>query len=262
MRAGATTGALAALVVALAPPALGGAAEERLGEVYVRASPAEKLARLSVAYADKVLSWSDATTAVEAVVKAALDGGATPRARLELLGKLRADSQALLPALANAGKPEKRRVSPLEPGGPLQLALAFDYVASVGGARPSLEALECLRLVRECTYWGHTSKLVAAVLQGALARDRAFAAADLEGKLGLLRSLTERQVIGDLERHTLELPLVLEDCAASLGAGRSSADVRARLKAWSDRKLVGPATVYTLDAMLARLPGPAAVEKD
>lgn len=245
--------ALAAL--ALAPAALGGVVEEKLGEAYTKAAPAEKVAQLSVAQSDKVLESKDVRPALEEVVRAVLAGGATPQARLELLGKLRADSKALVDPMNEARKKEKKQyVSLLDPDSESQLAVALDYVTSVCGDKPTLQELECLKLVRDCTSWGYTGKLVLAFLQESLDRDQAFAAADLDGKLKMIQTMAvDKQMMSDFERTPIESALLAEHCAASLGAGQSVADVRARVKAWSDKKLICFFTKSFIDGMLARL---------
>jgi hypothetical protein len=241
--------------LALAPTALGGAAEDKLGEAYAKASPAEKVAQLSVAQTDKVLESKETRPALEEVVRAVLAGGATPKDRLELLGKLRADSKALVDPMNEGRKKEKKQfISLLDPETDTQLAVSLDYITSVCGDKPTLQELECLKLVRDSTSWGSTGKLVLAFMQEALDRDQAFAAADLEGKLRMIQTMAiDKQMMSDFERTPIESALLAEHCAASLAAGQAVADVRGRVKAWADKKLICFFTKSFIDGMLARL---------
>jgi hypothetical protein len=254
-----TTTRLASLLtlaaLALAPLCLAGAADEKLGEAYTKAAPAQRMVLLSIALADKTVELKDVRTAVEETVRAAIAPGETAQARLELHGKLRADAEA---ALKTANEERKkaggRAASFYEPDNDTQLALAIDYVAAVAGDKPTLDELACLKLVRECTAWAAHTKLVTALLTEALDRDATYAAADLEARLTTIRALAqEKQMMSDQERTYLENALLSEHVSASLAAGHSIADIRARIKGWSDKKLICFFTRSFIDGVVERL---------
>lgn len=246
---------LAALLALAAPLALAGAADDKLGEAYTKAAPAQKIVLLSIAQTDKVLESKDVRPAVEEAVRAAIASGETPEARLKLLGQLRADADAAMKA-ANAerksagGKPASLQDADSD----TQLALAIDYVSAVCGDKPTLDELACLKLVRECTAWSSHTKLVTALLTEALDRDAAYAAADLEARLTTIRTLTlDKQMMSDQERTYIENALLSEHVSASLAAGHSIADIRGRIKAWSDKKLLCFFTKSFIDGVVERL---------
>lgn len=230
---------LAALFAFAAPVVLAGAADDKLGEAYTKAAPAQRLVLLSIAQADKVLESKDVRPAVEEAVRAAIASGENPEQRLRLHGQLRTDADAAMKAAnlerkSAGGKP----ASLLDSDNDTQLALAMDYVAAVAGDKPTLDELACLKLVRECTAWSAHTKLVTALITEALDRDAAYAAADLEARLTTLRTLTvDKQMMTDQERTYMESALLTEHVSASLAAGHSIADIRGRIKAWSDKKL-------------------------
>jgi hypothetical protein len=247
---------LAALfVLAAAPLALAGAADDKLGEAYTKAAPAQKIVLLSIAQADKVLESKDVRPAVEEAVRAAIASGETPEARLRLHGQLRADADAAMKAAnlerkSAGGKP----ASLLDADNDTQLALAIDYVSAVAGDKPTLDELACLKLVRECTAWSAHTKLVTALITEALDRDATYAAADLEARLGTLRTLTlDKQMMTDQERTYMESALLTEHVSASLAAGHSIADIRGRIKVWSDKKLLCFFTRSFIDGLVERL---------
>ncbi len=246
---------LAALLALLAPVALAGAADDKLGEAFTRAAPAAKVVQLSIAQADKVLESKDVRPALEEAVRAAIASGETPEARLRLHGQLRTDAEAAMKAANDerkkaGGKP----ASLLEAEYDTQLALAIDYVSAVCGDKPTLEELACLKLVRECTSWVAHTKLVTALLTEALDRDAAYAGAELEARLTTIRTLTQdKQMMSDQERTYMENALLVEHVSASLAAGHSIADIRARIKSWSDKKLLCFFTRSFIDGLVERL---------
>ncbi|MCW8141946.1 MAG: hypothetical protein KIT58_23825 [Planctomycetota bacterium] len=244
-----------ALALIAAPLAHASTPEEVLGQAWANAAPAERMVLLAIAQSDKTLESRVVTPAVEETVRLALAPGETPEARLQLLGRLRTEAQELLKARNEerkkaGGKP----ASFVEPAHDTQMAVALDYVAAAAGAAPSLEALRCLRLVREATSWVSHSSLVLALVSEGINRDEGYRAADLDGKLAVIRDLAvDRQMLSDQERKYLEQALVSEHLAARLAAGDSPADLSAKVKRWRDKGLVCFFTQSFADGMLKRL---------
>lgn len=251
--------ALAPCLVALALPGLAraGGAEDKLGDAYKNANPAEKLAMLCVASTDKTLDHSkEVSPAVEEVVRAVLKGGETSEARLKLLGQLRTDAQEKVKAIneERKGKPEKpRSVSFIEPDSYSQQAVILEYVGDAAGPAPGLDKLKCLKLVRDCTSWMANGSLVHAFLAESLNRDEKYRAADLEGKLGIIRDLSVDELMSDHERTSLEKPLVGEWMMARLKAGDAPDALLGELKKWKGKSLTCFFTQSWAESMLKRL---------
>lgn len=229
--------------------------EEVFGGAWAQAGPAERLALLSTAQADKTMESRDVQAAVEQTVREAIAPGETAEARLQLLGRLRAEAQELLKAKNEARKAEKKRSAGFtEPANDTQLAVALDHVAAAAGPAPTLEALGCLALVREATSWVSHHSLVLAFVTEAINRDEAYRAADLEGKLATIRDLAvDRKMLGDQERKYLEQALVAEHLSARLRAGDAPQALVATVKAWREKGLVCFFTQSFADGMLKRL---------
>jgi hypothetical protein len=225
------------------------------GDAWTQAGPAERLALLSTAQADKTMESREVQAAVEETVRAAIAPGETAEARLQLLGTLRTEAQALLKAKNEQRKAEsKRPASFTEPANDTQEAIALDHVAEKAGAAPSLEALGCLALVREATSWTSHHTLVLAFVTEAVNRDEAYRAADLEGKLAIIRDLAvDRKMLGDQERKYLEQALVVEHLSARLRAGDAPAALVDTLKKWREKGLVCFFTQSFAESMVKRL---------
>lgn len=247
---------LAAAALSLLCAAAGAAGpQEVFGEAWTQASPAERLALLSTAQADKAMESRDVQAAVEETVRAAIAPGETAEARLQLLGRLRAEAQELLKAKNEARKGEgKRSASFTEPANDTQEAIALDHVAAAAGPAPSLEALGCLALVREATSWVSHHTLVLAFVTEAVNRDETYRAADLEGKLAVIRGLAvDRKMLGDQERKYLEQALVVEHLSARLRAGDAPQALVDTVKKWREKGLVCFFTQSFAEGMLKRL---------
>ncbi|MCO5166765.1 MAG: hypothetical protein M9894_10415 [Planctomycetes bacterium] len=244
-----------ALALIAAPLARATTPEEVLGQPWAEASPAQRMVLLAVAQADKTLESRVVSPAVEETVRAALAPGETAEARLQLLGRLRAEAQELLKATNEERKKAGGKAAGfIEPAYDTQMAVALDYVAAAAGAAPSLEALRCLAQVREATSWTSHSSLVLAFVTEAVNRDAAYRAADLEGKLAVIRDLAvDHKMLSDQERKYLEQALVCEHLAARLAAGDAPADLSATVKAWRAKGLVCFFTQSFADGMLKRL---------
>lgn len=224
--------------------ALAGAADDKLGDAYKAAAPAEKVVMLCVAATDKVLDQSkEASPALEEVVRAALKAGETPEARLKLLGQLRTDAQAKLKTINEERqnqKPEKGKyVSFMEPDSATQQATIMEYVAAAAGPAASLEKLACLKLVRDCTSWMANGSLVHALVSESLNRDEAYRAADLEGKLARIRDLAvDKEMMSDHERTSLEKPLLGDWISGKIQAGEAADALSSQVKKWKDKGLL------------------------
>lgn len=246
-----------ALALALPAVALAGGAEDKLGEAYKAATPAEKLAMLCVASTDKTLDHSkEVNPAVEEVLRAVLKGGETPEARLKLLGQLRTDAQEKVKAIneERKGKPEKpRSVGFIEPDSNSQQAVILEYVATAAGPAPTLEKLGCLKAVRDNTSWMANGSLVHAFLAEALNRDEKYRAADLEGKLGMIRDLAADELMSDHERTSLEKPLVGEWMEARLQAGDGVEALLEQVKKWKTKSMLCFFSQSWAESMLKRL---------
>jgi hypothetical protein len=232
-----------------------GTPEELLGDAWRQASPAERIVLLSIAGGERALDRKTVDAAVEETVRAALAPGQTPEARLRLLGDLRREADERLKVKNEERKRAKSRaVGFAEPDDATQQALALEYVAAAAGAAPSLEALGCLRLVREATSWTAHHQLVLALVTEALSRDAPYREADLEGKLGIIKKLArDRAMLTHQERKYLEQPLVADHMAARLRAGDAPAAIAATVKAWKDKDLVSYFTQAWAESMLERL---------
>ena len=127
------------------------------------------------------------------------------------------------------------------------------YVTHAGAA-PSLEGLVCLKLVREATAWTAHHDLVLAILQEALNRDEAYRAANLEGKLTMIRNLAvDGQLMSDHERKYLDNALVAEHLLARVRSGDQAPALLAIVKGWKDKGLICAFTQMWADSMLKRL---------
>lgn len=244
-----------AATVLYAGPARAASPQEVFGDAWTQASPAERLALLSTAQTDRTVESRDVQAAVEETVRAAIAPGETPEARLQLFGRLRAEAQELLKAKNEArkkagGKP----ASFTEPASDTQEAVALDHVATAAGPAPSLEALRCLALVREATSWSSHHTFVLAFVAEAVNRDEAYRAANLEGKLAIIRDLAvDHKMLSDQERKYLEEPLVLEHLSARLRAGDAPVALADTVKKWREKGLVCFFTQSFADGMLKRL---------
>jgi hypothetical protein len=230
-------------------------AAEVFGDAWTQASPAERLALLSTAQTDRTMESRDVQAAVEETVRAAIAPGETPEARLQLLGQLRAAAQELLKA-----KNEERKKAGGKPASftdaanDTQEAVALDHVATAAGPAPSLEALRCLALVREATSWVSHASLVLSFVAESINRDEAYRAANLEGKLAIIRDLAvDHKMLSDQERKYLEQPLVLEHVSARLRAGDAPAALVDVVKKWREKGLVCFFTQSFAEGMLKRL---------
>ena len=247
--------ALSLAATVLCSTARAASPQEVFGEAWTAASPAERLALLSTALTDKSMVHAEVQTAVEETVRAAIAPGETPEARLTLFGRLRAEAQELLKAKNEerkkaGGKP----ASFTEPANDTQEAVALDHLATAAGPAPSLEALGCLALVREATSWTAHHSVILSALAEAINRDEPYRAANLEGKLTIIRDLAvDRKMMSDQERKYLEEPLVLEHLSARLRAGDAPAAIADTVKKWREKGLVCFFTQSFADGMLKRL---------
>lgn len=244
-----------AATVLCAGPARAASPQEVFGDAWTQASPAERLALLSTAQTDRTVESRDVQAAVEETVRAAIAPGETPEARLQLFGRLRAEAQELLKAKNEARKKAGGKTASFtEPASDTQEAVALDHVATAAGPAPSLEALRCLALVREATSWSSHHTFVLAFVAEAINRDEAYRAANLEGKLAIIRDLAvDHKMLSDQERKYLEEPLVIEHLSARLRAGDAPAALADTVKKWREKGLVCFFTQSFADGMLKRL---------
>lgn len=248
---------LGALFCSLVFPLTAGAspADDKLGEAFTKAAPGEKLAMIAVAKADNVLDHKESSASVAELSLAEIKQGETPEARLKRLGALRATAEEKLKEINAQRKEEKKRwASLIEPDSNLQLGVALDYIATTAKAKPSLEALGCLALVRESTSWTAHHKLVLAVAQEAFSRDAAFLEADLAGKLSMIKNCAEdRGMLSDHERSYLENAVLCEWMSAELVGGKTAGAVAGELKTLRDRKQICFFTYSWANRMLESL---------
>jgi len=206
-----------------------GVADEKLGEAYQKAKPAEKVLQLAIASADKVIKSQDARAALEEITLAVVKPGETPEAKLKLLGAFRKEVKALTDAANKERRKQKKRyASTLEPSGDLQSALALSYISTAAGPRPTLEKLACLALVRESTSWSSHYKLVLAVAHEAFSRDEAFMKGDFDAKLARIKVIAEdKKMLSNHERSGIENMVLSEWISAQLASGKKAAEILA-----------------------------------
>lgn len=243
------------LLLAAQAHASPGTPEEVLGDAWRQASPPDRLVLLSLAQADKQLDYRAVGPAVEEVVRGVVKAGETPEARLRLLGDLRKTAEEALKVKNEERRKAKAQTASFaDASSHTQQALALDYVAAAAGPAPTLEALGCLKLVREATAWSAHHELVLSFLAEALNRDAKYREANLEGKLTIIRDMAvDRAMLGDQERKYLEEPLVCDFASGRLRAGDAPAAISQAVKAMREKGLVCFFTQSFADSMLKRL---------
>jgi len=229
-----------ALALTLSSGARAGTVDEKLGEAYQKAAPAERVLQLAVATADKVLKSRDARAALQEITLGVVKPGETPEAKLKLLGAFRKEIKALTSAAnKERRKTKKRYASTMEPSGDLQSALALSYISTAAGPKPSLDKLACLELVRESTSWSSHYKLVLATAHEAFSRDEAFMKGDFDAKLSRIKVITEdRGMLSTHERSGLENMVLSEWISAQLASGKKAAEILADIEKRGRRKQI------------------------
>ncbi len=227
---------------------------EKLGEGWATANAGEKLAMISVGKADKAISFKEAGEGVESVTLSEVSRGRTAEARIKLLADARTIAQTRLKAInAERKAGGKKTVSLSEPPEDVQNALALAFIAETIGGHPTLEQLEPLKVVRASTSWVAHHKLVLGAVQDAVARDPGYAEADVHGKLGIIKDLAEREVMGFQERAYLEQAVLESWLAASLAAGTSAKELAGIVKEKADAKDLSLSASSWAQKILARL---------
>lgn len=228
----------------------------KLGEEYQKAAPSEKIGRLGVAAADKAIEYKALRPAVDEIASAEIAKGKSSEERLRILGQLRSETEAWLKKVNDERRAAKKQwVSMPEPDSNLQNAVALAYLADTAGPRPSLQALGCLKTIRECTTWSAHSKLVLAAVTEAIARDEAYAKADHVGKLDIVKGLADRQLFTDMERTYVESAVVTEWMAAQLKAGKAPREISGALLQLASEKRLCFFTKSWAEGILKRLEG-------
>lgn len=236
-----------ALLLALSPLAAADDAEffkEKLGEGYAAAAPEDKLVLISEGHADKKFQDSKdrekAQGETDAVVMAEVVKGKDSKEKLMILGKLRKAAEEKIKALSAERRKEKRSyVSFREPSRDLQIAVAVSYVIDAAGPAPTLDKLGCLKDVREATSWSYHSSVVLAYAQEALARDEAYGKADHEGKLAIIKKLSEDQgALTDQERKYLDQAVLADLISVLIKGGKSPGDALLVVEDLKKRKLI------------------------
>lgn len=208
--------------------------KERLGDAYAESSPVDKLVMLSVGVADKVLKDSKdakerqrAMAEIDAVVLAEVKKGKDSAEKLKILGAIRKEAAEKIKALSTARREQKKPyVSFLEPSRYLQGAIAMSFLADKAGPQPTIEALACLKDVRDATNWSSNSDIVLSYISDALARDEAYAKADHEAKLETIRKIAvDMQALSDQERKYLDQSVLADWISTQLKAGKSAGDL-------------------------------------
>lgn len=233
------------VVVALAALPLSAGAQgvaDKLGEDYKKAGPGGKLLMLAVARQDQVVNYQDSQKEVDDIFLTEVNKGKSSEEKLKTLGALRKELEEKIKVKAEERKKAGMKtyyVGGLEPDMNLQAAIADSYVADTAGAKPSLQALECLALVRSCTSWSTTASLTLALVTEALYRDEAFLKADSEGKLKIIKTVSEeKQMLSNLEQTYLEKAVVSEWMNGLLKSGKSPKDVRAEVDKLAKSKAI------------------------
>ncbi len=224
------------------------------GEAWTKATPGQRMFMLAEAQGDRTHESKVTSPALEELVREETRG-ATPEERLRQLGALRKAGEEAVKAGNEARKAAgKRGVSSPEPEMNSQLALALDYVTTVCGDAPTLVELRCLALVRECTSWSSTAKLVLGFLQESLDRDADFAKADIEGKLRIIQALAvDHKMMSDHERSTIESAYLCAWASERLAAGDDPAKLLEQTKSWKAKNLICFFAQSFVDGMLKRL---------
>jgi len=208
------------------------AAATKLGDAYAKAGPVDRLVLLSVARQEKTLDHKESGAAAAAVVLGEIAKGKTPEERLRILGKLRAEAIAQVKTLNEARTKEKKPyLSLIDAESDVQNATAMAYLADVGGAAPTIDALAApLALVREATEWSANTDLVKSAAGDALNRDEGYRKADAAGKLDIIAKMSDRKMLSDFERSALEKPVIEPWVRAELLAGKSAAETLEKVK--------------------------------
>lgn len=238
---------LSVLVLALLP----GAAQanevaDKLGEDYKKAEPVDKLVMLSTAVTDKVFqSWKDrkkAQAEIDAVAAGVVSAGKTSAEKLSLLSKLRKDVAAKIKAATDERRKAKKKptyIYFLEPNYTWQSAIAMSYIADTAGASPSLDKLDCLKLVRESTSASAHSTLCLSILQDALARDPGYQKADHAGKLEIIRKCAlDKKMVSSTGHHALDRAVLADWINVQLKAGKKPVEVLDGVSMFKNRNLI------------------------
>jgi hypothetical protein len=216
----------------------------KLDKSYKTASPAAKITTLALALADKVLKSSKERRAVQGEVdRIYLDEikkGADSKAKLLIVGALRAATSKEAKSLSAARRKEKKRgLSSLEPNNALQGAIIMSYVSDAVGGQPSLEQLGCLALARENTSWISHGAPTLALVTEALWREKSFLEADLVGKLAVIKDVTDKKkMLSSQEQKYLNNAVVAAWMNGELKAGKSPADLLVTLDDLSKAKAI------------------------
>lgn len=236
-------GTLFVLALSVCGTARAQVAAEKLGEAYAQAEPAEKLVMIAVARQDKVFTpQENPQKDVDELYLGEVNKGKSSEEKLKLLGALRKTVEEKLKAKAEERKAagvKNPHLSSVDPDGVLQTAIADSYVVDAAGPKPTLEALGCLALVRECTAWTAHGALTLALVMDALDRDETWLGADHEGKLKIVKTLTEdKQMLSTHEQTVLEKGVVADWMNGQLKEGKSPKDVKDALEPLYKRKVI------------------------
>ena len=201
-------------------------AATKLGEEYTKATAGVKLALICIGKADKKLSFREAPKAINGVVLAELAKVKGSLAKLKKLGELRKAAQDYLKTANKARRSARKRYASFyEPDAALQRAVISRYVVDTAGAAPSLQALACLKTVRDHTAWTSHGSVVLAFLQEALARDATYSKADHGGKLAILKDLDGKGLMSTFTRASLEKPILADWMSSLIKAGKKPEDL-------------------------------------
>jgi hypothetical protein len=253
---------LTALALLIAAPAFAqeSAMSEKLGDAYTKASPQDKLVQIAVAIADKKMDHKDRKAynlAIDEIYVAEVNKGKSSKEKLELLGAMRKAVDTKTKALNKERRAVNKKAGYLrfmEPETALQTALAMSYVLDTAGPSPTIEALSCLKLVRDNTSWFGNGDLVHAYVADALARDEGYSKADHAGKLAIISKLADqKKALGSQEQKYLDKAVLVDWINTQLKAGKSIGDVLLGVKDLKKKGLICWFTSNWADATLTRL---------
>ena len=225
-------------VLAIRLPAVAGEIEDKLDKGYKDATPIDKIVMLAVVKND-IKDWKERQR-VQRMVNEVFAGevlkGKTSEEKIKLLGQMRkAVAQKIRDTNKERRAQKKKTLWTLEPNNEWQAAIALSYVIDTAGPAPTVEKLACLEVVRENTASFSHAALAMSLLTDALLRNKDYVEADHEGKLEILRVLTDdKKIMGTSERQVFEKAVVTDWISKAIKGGKSPADLLIALKDLKD----------------------------
>jgi hypothetical protein len=245
------------LAAMLAFPALLSAQsiENKLGAAYAKAASHKKIALIAVARKDALVKYREAQHALDQVVLLEVKKGNNSEEKLKILGAIRQKAIHALKVINNERRKVKKSfVGFVEPDLSTQIAIAVSYVADAAGAKPALENLACLKLVRDSTSWTAHSNLTLAYVTNALARDKNYMAADYRGQLSIIKSICEdKRMLANLDRKYVEQAVLSKWISSEISAGKKPAALLAEVKNLAAKKQICSFTSVWAQGFITKL---------